>query len=68
MPSHGSWPYGDLYVLEKLWERLEIGKKLRGILKEGNRRAPLERTLFVMAANRCIAPYRYAYEAGGRSV
>jgi transposase len=59
-----SWPYGDLYVLEKLWERLEIGKELRGILKEEDRRAPLERALFVMAANRCIAPYSklYCYE------
>lgn len=59
-----SWPYGDLYVLEKLWERLEIGKELHRTLKEEDRRTPLERALFVMAANRCIAPYSklYCYE------
>ncbi|MBI2267097.1 MAG: IS1634 family transposase [Armatimonadetes bacterium] len=59
-----AWPYGDLYAIEKLWERLQINKALGEMLKEEERHTPLERALFVMTANRCIAPYSklYCYE------
>lgn len=59
-----SWAYGDLYALERLWERLDLKKELRQLLKEKDYDTPFERALFVMVANRCIAPYSklYCYE------
>jgi len=50
-----AWPYGDLYVLQALWERLGIDE----IIDEqaGKRRLgfSVERALFAMVANRACA-------------
>ena len=47
-----AWPYGDLYVLEQLWQRLGIGEVIAEVL--GTRRFDfaLERALFAMALSR----------------
>jgi len=59
-----NWVYGDLYALECLWERLDLREELRYLLKKKEYEAPYERALFIMVANRCIAPYSklYCYE------
>jgi len=56
-----SWAYGDLYALECLWDRLDLGRELRLLLKEKGDETPFERALFIMVANRCIAPYSKLY-------
>jgi hypothetical protein len=59
-----AWPYGDLYVLEQLWQRLGIGEVIAEI--GGGRRFDfdVERALFAMVANRACAPSSklYCYE------
>ena len=59
-----AWPYGDLYVLQALWERLGIGEILTR--QAGARRLGfhVERALFAMVANRACAPASklYCYE------
>ena len=59
-----AWPYGDLYVLQALWERLGIGEILNA--QAGARRLGfhVERALFAMVANRVCAPASklYCYE------
>lgn len=59
-----SWPYGDLYVLGSLWDCLGIRRILKEKLKEAGREVPLERAIFAMVANRCLAPASklYCYE------
>ena len=56
-----AWPYGDVYVLQALWEHLGIAQ----IIKEqaGQRRLgfAVERALFAMVANRCCAPASKLY-------
>ncbi|MFQ5720816.1 MAG: IS1634 family transposase [Acidobacteriota bacterium] len=51
-----AWPHGDLYVLERLWQRLGLA----AIITEQARRSKLgfavERALFGMVANRALAP------------
>jgi hypothetical protein len=49
-----SWPYGGVYVLEQLWQELEIDKVL-------GRASPSERALFAMTANRALQPYSKLY-------
>ena len=49
-------PYGDLYVLECLWERLGIGKAIEKRVDRRRYRFPVERALFTMVANRAMAP------------
>jgi hypothetical protein len=59
-----AWPYGEVYVLQALWERLGIDE----IIDEqaGKRRLgfSVERALFAMVANRACAPASklYCYE------
>jgi hypothetical protein len=59
-----AWPYGDVYVLQALWERLGIGQILNA--QAGARRLgfQVERALFAMVANRACAPASklYCYE------
>jgi hypothetical protein len=59
-----AWPYGDLYVLQALWQRLGIGEIV--LAQAGARRLGfnVERALFAMVANRACAPASklYCYE------
>lgn len=51
-----SWEHGAFYVVGKLWESLEIGKTIEAAARAEERNVPLERAVFVMVANRCLAP------------
>ncbi|MCU0503714.1 MAG: IS1634 family transposase [Anaerolineae bacterium] len=59
-----AWPYGDVYVLQALWQRLGIDQILN--TQAGARRLgfDVERALFAMVANRACAPASklYCYE------
>lgn len=46
-----SWEHGPLYVLEKMWKDLGIEQVIRDIAGD-----LFERTIFLMVANRCLAP------------
>jgi len=48
-----SWPYGGVYVLERLWDELEVGSALG--------RGRQERAIFAMTANRALQPYSKLY-------
>jgi hypothetical protein len=51
-----SRPLGGTWVLDALWQRLEIGKTMKRLLK-GRRLDPnAERVLFALVANRALAP------------
>ncbi len=52
----GAWPYGDLYVLEALWQRLGIPQALERARKGRRVEFDVERALFVLVANRACAP------------
>ena len=57
-----AWPYGDVYALEALWQRLGIAQVIRS--HAGARRHlgfDVERALFAMVANRCCAPCSKLY-------
>jgi transposase len=56
-----AWPYGDVYALDALWQRLGIGEVIRA--QSGARRLgfDVERALFAMVANRCCAPCSKLY-------
>lgn len=56
-----AWSYGDVYVLQALWERLGIGEILN--TQAGARRLGfhVERALFAMVANRACAPASKLY-------
>ena len=58
------WPYGDLYVLNALWDRLGIRTIVENTAAEGRQRFPVERALFALVANRATAPCSklYCYE------
>jgi len=59
-----SWPYGGVYVLEQLWNELDIGAVLvsQARTARAKRAAALfERALFAMVANRCLSPYSKLY-------
>lgn len=51
-----SWEHGAFYVVGKLWESLEMRKIVETAAKEEERKTPLERAVFAMVANRCLAP------------
>ena len=60
-----AWPYGDLYVLEQLWQRIGMPERLPALTEDDTRRTlPVERACFAMVANRCCAPASklYCYE------
>lgn len=59
-----AWPYGDVYVLEQLWERLGIAEVLTEVLGQRKFNFPVERALFALVANRACAPASklYCYE------
>jgi hypothetical protein len=51
-----TWPYGPLYVLEALWQRLGLADIVTEQLKGRKLDFPVERALFAMVANRACAP------------
>lgn len=60
-----AWPYGDLYVLEQLWQQIGMPERLPALTRDDTRRTlPVERACFAMVANRCLAPASklYCYE------
>jgi transposase len=59
-----AWNFGDIYVLEQLWERLGIADVIRDQSAERKFGFNLERALFSMVANRVCAPSSklYCYE------
>jgi hypothetical protein len=59
-----AWPYGALYVLEALWQRLGIADVIADQLRGRQLDFAVERALFAMVANRACAPCSklYCYE------
>ena len=59
-----AWPYGALYVLEQLWQRLGIAAAVQRHVAPRKFDFPVERALFAMVANRAVAPCSklYCYE------
>jgi hypothetical protein len=53
---HRTYAYGLPLLAETLWERLGIGKLFRTICRKEGFRAPYERALLAMAANRLCEP------------
>jgi hypothetical protein len=51
-----SRPLGGSYTLAVLWDRLGIAEQLRGLLREREFGADVERVLFALVANRCLEP------------
>jgi transposase len=51
-----SWDHGAFYVVGKLWESLGIRRIVEEAAKKEERKTPLERAVFTMVANRCLAP------------
>lgn len=49
-------PTGGAYLLRELWNRLNIGMRLKTALKDRSFTAPIEEALFAMVANRALAP------------
>ena len=56
-----AWPYGELYVLEQLWQRLGIAEAISEVLGQRKFDFPVERALFAMVANRACAPSSKLY-------
>jgi hypothetical protein len=59
-----AWPYGDIYVLEAIWQRLGIPEAIAKQSKSRKLGFAVERALFAMVANRACAPASklYCYE------
>jgi hypothetical protein len=59
-----AWPFGDVHVLEQLWQRLGIREVSAEVLGKRKFGFALERALFAMVANRACAPSSklYCYE------
>jgi len=59
-----AWPYGDLYTLEALWNRVGIAEVLAEQVGRRKFDFPVERAVFAMVANRACAPSSklYCYE------
>jgi transposase len=47
---------GGAYLLKSLWDRLNIGTRLKKALDSRSYTAPIENALFAMVANRALAP------------
>lgn len=47
---------GSGWVLDAMWERLGLGRLITKALKERHYAVDIERLIFAMVANRCIAP------------
>jgi hypothetical protein len=56
-----AWPYGDVYVLEQLWQRLGIGEVIAEVVGQRKFDFPVERALFALVANRACAPASKLY-------
>jgi len=56
-----AWPYGDLYVLERLWQRLGIAEIIREKARGTKLEFDVERALFALVANRALAPCSKLY-------
>ncbi|MGH3732628.1 MAG: IS1634 family transposase [Acidimicrobiales bacterium] len=52
----GSRPYGGAYVLDHLWRRLGIDEALQNCAGARRLDPAVERVLFSLVANRCLAP------------
>jgi hypothetical protein len=59
-----AWPYGPLYVLEALWQRLGLADIVAEQLKGRKLDCAVERALFALVAHRAWAPCSklYCYE------
>jgi hypothetical protein len=59
-----AWPFGALYVLEAIWQRLGIDEVIAQQLASHKVDFAVERALFAMVANRACAPRSklYCYE------
>jgi hypothetical protein len=51
-----SRPLGGTWVLDGLWQQLEIGKAMKRLLKKRRLDPSAERVLFALVANRALAP------------
>jgi len=51
-----AWPYGDLYVLEQLWQRIGFDTVIEEVRAKSKVGFAVERALFAMVANRACAP------------
>jgi hypothetical protein len=56
-----AWPYGDVYVLEQLWQRLGLAEIIGREARRTRLRFGVERALFAMVANRALAPCSKLY-------
>ena len=48
--------YGGSWLLDQLWQRLQIGDCLKRLLSKTGYAIPIERALFAMVANRAVDP------------
>jgi transposase len=51
-----AWPYGNVYVLEALWQRLGLAEIICQRAQRTKLGFSVERALFAMVANRAVAP------------
>lgn len=56
-----AWPYGDIHVLEHLWNRVGIADVISEQVGWRKVDFPVERALFAMVANRACAPSSKLY-------
>jgi hypothetical protein len=56
-----AWPYGDVYVLEQIWQRLGIDSIVREQARGRRLGFDAERALFALVANRACAPASKLY-------
>src|SRR5574340_162959 len=56
-----TWPYGDVYALDALWQRLGIDAIVRAQAHGRRFGFEMERALFAMVANRACAPASKLY-------
>ena len=56
-----AWPYGDVYVLEQLWQRLGLAEIITEEARRSKMKFGVERALFAMVANRALAPCSKLY-------
>jgi hypothetical protein len=56
-----AWPFGDVYVLEQLWQQVGLPELIAEVLGRRKLEFPVERALFAMVANRACAPSSKLY-------